>query len=112
MQGWGLAQFWGGQAVLGRGAGGVLVEGGAASPPPRLPDLRNELALGAWPHVFCATPAAPAALACAACRVPPSVKENGEVVPLGLPRGGAPGQHPNAFNSMTLQVRGRVLVLP
>ena len=37
-------------------------------------------------------------------RVPPSIDEQtGEPIPLGLPRGGRPGQHPNAFNSMTLQ---------
>lgn len=36
--------------------------------------------------------------------MPPSINEQtGEPVPLGLPRGGEPGQHPAAFNSMTLQ---------
>jgi hypothetical protein len=37
--------------------------------------------------------------------VPPSInKKTGEQIPLGLPRGGDKGQHPNAFNSMTLQL--------
>lgn len=37
-------------------------------------------------------------------RVPPSIDEStGQPIPLGLPRGGEPGQHPAAFNSMTLQ---------
>lgn len=39
------------------------------------------------------------------CRVPPSINEDtGEPTPLGLPRGGGKGQHPKAFNSMTLQL--------
>ncbi|PRW60711.1 glycoside hydrolase family 16 [Chlorella sorokiniana] len=38
-------------------------------------------------------------------KVPPSInKKTGEQIPLGLPRGGDKGQHPNAFNSMTLQL--------
>lgn len=37
-------------------------------------------------------------------RVPPSINEDtGKPIPLGLPRGGGKGQHPNAFNSMTMQ---------
>lgn len=37
--------------------------------------------------------------------MPPSInKKTGEQIPLGLPRGGDKGQHPNAFNSMTLQL--------
>ena len=38
------------------------------------------------------------------CRVPPSINEQtGEPIPLGLPRGGRPGERPNAINSMTVQ---------
>lgn len=37
------------------------------------------------------------------CRVPPSITSTGKPIPLGLQRGGLPGQHPAAFNSMTLQ---------
>lgn len=38
-------------------------------------------------------------------KVPPSINsQTGEPIPLGLPRGGAPGQHSAAFNSMTVQV--------
>ncbi|PSC69716.1 Beta-glucan synthesis-associated SKN1 [Micractinium conductrix] len=37
-------------------------------------------------------------------KVPPSINEQtGEPIPLGLPRGGRPGERPNAINSMTLQ---------
>lgn len=37
--------------------------------------------------------------------MPPSINEKtGEQIPLGLPRGGDKGQHPAAFNSMTLQL--------
>lgn len=37
--------------------------------------------------------------------MPPSInEETGEPTPLGLPRGGGKGQHPKAFNSMTLQL--------
>ncbi|KAL4448085.1 hypothetical protein ABPG75_005304 [Micractinium tetrahymenae] len=38
-------------------------------------------------------------------KVPPSTDEQtGQPIPRGLPRGGLPGQHPNTFTSMTLQV--------
>lgn len=38
-------------------------------------------------------------------KFPPSINEQtGEPIPLGLPRGGQPGQHGAAFNSMTLQL--------